>query len=105
MIRQRILKLIVALSALAISGGAVAQPAAPVVAIDAGRLRGADSDGVWRFLGIPFAAPPVGQLRWKPPAPVQTWPDVRDATTFGSKCVQPPRRGAPHRGARKIASI
>jgi para-nitrobenzyl esterase len=41
------------------------------------------------FLGIPYAAPPVGDLRWKPDAPAPTWTGVRQATTFGSRCMQP----------------
>jgi para-nitrobenzyl esterase len=41
------------------------------------------------FLGIPFAAPPVGKLRWKPPQPAAKWRGVRQATSFGSRCMQP----------------
>jgi para-nitrobenzyl esterase len=51
-------------------------------------------EGVMAFKGIPFAAPPVGDLRWAPPAPAQSWSGVRDATDFGHVCVQPP---APQR--------
>src|SRR2546430_11669774 len=40
------------------------------------------------FLGIPYAAPPVGELRWKAPAPPATWQGVRDATKFGARCMQ-----------------
>ena len=40
----------------------------------------------WR--GIPYAAPPVGDLRWRPPAPVTPWSGVRDATSFASPCIQ-----------------
>jgi para-nitrobenzyl esterase len=40
------------------------------------------------FLGIPYAAPPVGDLRWKPPAPAPKWSGVRPATSFGSRCMQ-----------------
>ncbi|WP_233342848.1 carboxylesterase/lipase family protein [Burkholderia cepacia] len=42
------------------------------------------------FLGIPYAAPPVGNLRWRPPAQATKWRGVKDATKFGSDCVQPP---------------
>ena len=45
-------------------------------------------DGVRSFKGIPFAAPPVGPLRWQPPQPVQKWKDVRQATAFGNQCMQ-----------------
>jgi para-nitrobenzyl esterase len=41
------------------------------------------------FLGIPYAAPPVGELRWKAPAPPIPWKGVRDATKFGAECMQP----------------
>ena len=60
------------------------------VQTDAGPVRGATSDGITAFLGIPFAAPPVGNLRWKPPQPVAPWTDVRDCTRFGPACPQPP---------------
>ena len=41
------------------------------------------------FLGLPYAAPPVGDLRWKAPAPPAPWNGVRDATQFGHRCTQP----------------
>ncbi len=41
------------------------------------------------FLGIPYAAPPIGPLRWKPPAPALKWTGTRDATAFGPRCMQP----------------
>ncbi len=48
------------------------------------------ADGQVRvFLGIPYAAPPVGELRWKPPQPMPKWSGVRAATAFGSHCMQP----------------
>ena len=40
------------------------------------------------FKGIPFAAPPVGELRWQAPQPVVPWQGVRDATEFGPRCMQ-----------------
>jgi para-nitrobenzyl esterase len=60
----------------------------PVVRIDDGWLRGASEDGVHRFLGIPYAAPPVGELRWRPPAPAKPWHGIRDATEYASHCPQ-----------------
>jgi para-nitrobenzyl esterase len=61
-----------------------------VVKTDQGKVQGKMSaDGQARdFLGIPFAAPPVGPLRWKPPQPAAKWQGVRDATGFGSRCFQ-----------------
>jgi para-nitrobenzyl esterase len=61
------------------------------VSTDCGPVRGKESgDGKVRiFLGIPFAAPPVGPLRWKPPQPPAPWKDARDATAFGPRCMQP----------------
>jgi len=61
----------------------------PVVATDAGAVRGAEADGIAWFKGIPYAAPPVGPLRWRPTAPAQPWQGVRDARAFGAICPQP----------------
>jgi para-nitrobenzyl esterase len=61
------------------------------IATDSGPIHGKESgDGKVRiFLGIPFAAPPVGPLRWKPPQPPAPWKDVKEATAFGPRCMQP----------------
>ena len=68
---------------------ALATPAkAPVVRIDSGQVRGVEADGVVSFRGIPYAAPPVGKLRWREPQPAQHWSGVRDATKFGPECMQ-----------------
>ena len=56
--------------------------------IEQGLVSGTDNDGVAAFLGIPYAAPPVGERRWAPPAPPTAWDGVRDATTFGNAAVQ-----------------
>ncbi len=55
---------------------------------EAGLLRGIEGAGVRAFLGVPYARPPVGDLRWRGPRPVQPWPGTRDATRLGSDCVQ-----------------
>jgi para-nitrobenzyl esterase len=56
--------------------------AAPdTVTIDGGRVSGIVTDGVNTYRGIPYAAPPVGELRWKPPAPLVPWQGVRDGRT------------------------
>jgi para-nitrobenzyl esterase len=62
--------------------------AAPRVTIDTGTLEGLDTAGVMVFRGIPYAAPPVGPLRWKPPQPAESWTGVRPATQLGHNCVQ-----------------
>ena len=75
------------------SGGAVASPASgganPIVRINNGLVRGTTAGTVGEFLGIPYAAPPTGNLRWRPPAPPASWEGVRDATQFGPSCPQP----------------
>lgn len=55
----------------------------PVVVIEAGAVRGVRREGSAAFLGIPFAKPPVGPLRYAAPAPVDPWEGVRDATAYG----------------------
>lgn len=66
---------------------------APVVDLDSGRVRGAIHDGVAVFKGIPYAAPPVGALRWRSPQPVPHWRDVRDAVRWAPECMQQPFPG------------
>jgi para-nitrobenzyl esterase len=61
----------------------------PVVSVADGQIRGrAISGGGASFQGVPFAAPPVGDLRWREPAPVKSWSGVREAAAFGPSCVQ-----------------
>ena len=78
------------LAALAVSYPASSQQSRPIqVHTPQGILEGAVSaDGVRSFKGIPFAAPPVGALRWKAPQPVPAWSGVRKATEFGARCYQ-----------------
>jgi len=68
--------------------GALPAAIPDVVKTDAGRVKGSVSNGVAVFKGIPFAAPPVGALRWKAPQSVAHWKDVRAATEFGPRCMQ-----------------
>jgi para-nitrobenzyl esterase len=65
-----------------------------VVRTRAGVIRGTARGNVLRFLGVPYAAPPVGPLRWRPPQPVRPWRGVRSAQHSGPPCVQLPR--VPH---------
>jgi carboxylesterase type B len=67
----------------------------PVAATDHGPVRGLSADGVDKFLGIPYAAPPVGALRWRPPQPAARWHGVRDATTLPNRCPQTANSNGP----------
>ena len=67
----------------------------PVVPTGGGPVRGTTAGTVNEFLGIPYAAPPVGNLRWRPPQPPARWRGVRDAIQFGPSCPQPPGPFAP----------
>jgi para-nitrobenzyl esterase len=60
-----------------------------IVAISGGALRGKTVGSAQEFLGIPYAAPPVGPLRWRPPHPAAPWKGVRSATKFAPHCPQP----------------
>jgi len=59
-----------------------------VVTTDKGPVRGISDNGMDEFLGIPFAAPPVGPLRWQPPQPAARWHHTLDTVAFADKCVQ-----------------
>ena len=59
------------------------------VATQYGILEGFEEDGVKKFLGVPFAQAPVGELRWKAPQPVQPWEGIREAKAFGNDPMQP----------------
>jgi para-nitrobenzyl esterase len=78
------------------------------VHLDSGVVAGATegSSAVRVFRGIPYAAPPVGNLRWQPPQPVAHWDGTRIANEFGAMCMQPAFRGgaAPAPGAAPLAN-
>jgi para-nitrobenzyl esterase len=70
---------------------ALPQPTDPaMVHIATGTLHGVVAPDHRLFAGIPYAAPPVGSLRWQPPAPALPWRGVREATRFGPRCLQDP---------------
>jgi para-nitrobenzyl esterase len=65
----------------------------PVVTVDSGKLQGvteSSTSPLRIFRGIPFAAPPTGDLRWREPQPVAHWSGIRQATEFGPRCMQQP---------------
>ena len=77
-----------ALSALAFTTLTLCAQEGPAVSIATGQLRGAAAGSGAVFKGIPFAAAPVGDLRWREPAPAKAWTGVRDATKFSARCIQ-----------------
>ena len=68
----------------------VTQAAIKEVKVTGGVVSGVAENGLTIFKGVPFAAPPTGDLRWKAPAPVKPWPGVRKADAFANACMQPP---------------
>jgi para-nitrobenzyl esterase len=77
----------------ACAAAAAAQTTTAVVTIDTGPVTGLAADGVAAFKGIPFAAPPVGPLRWKAPQPAKPWTAVFAADHYASDCMQKPFGG------------
>jgi para-nitrobenzyl esterase len=88
-------RLSLALAGILLAGlqAAWAESAGVAVKTDAGQIVGKfqQNSAVRAFLGIPFAAPPVGPLRWKPPQQVTPWESVRTTTAYGAQCMQPTR--------------
>ncbi|WP_206078424.1 carboxylesterase/lipase family protein [Poseidonocella sp. HB161398] len=62
----------------------------PIVTLASGALRGRIRDGVAAWKGIPFAAPPLGPLRWRAPQPAAPWSGLREAAEYGPDCMQVP---------------
>ncbi len=79
-----------ALACALLPSAAIAQP---VVEAPAGAVRGEEAGAVNVFRGLPYALPPTGWRRWKPPAEIPRWRGTRDATRFGAACHQPVSRG------------
>lgn len=74
---------------LAVFASAILAQQPPATVVTGGEIQGTIlSAGGAVFKGIPFAAPPVGDLRWREPNPVKPWIGIRDATAFGSRCMQ-----------------
>ena len=66
---------------------------AQVIYTDAGKINGQTENGISSWKGVPFAQPPVGDLRWRAPQPVNHWDGVREADEFASDCMQTPFAG------------
>ena len=80
--------IIFAVGTLCASLHGAAAASGPQVDTKEGPVKGLLNNGVAEFRGIPYAAPPVGALRWKPPTAPASWTTVRDATAFGPQCAQ-----------------
>ena len=99
--RTKLVWLTMCLLVSASAAGTHVSPAAdsaPIVKLESGVLEGthfgsARNDAA--FLGVPYAAPPVGELRWKPPQPAGKWNKIRQATKFGAACPQLPASWFP----------
>lgn len=72
----------------AFTSGSLAQTSAPIVSTSHGAVSGVMSQGVRQYLAIPFAAPPVGELRWQPPQPPAPWSGIRDGSVPSKRCAQ-----------------
>ena len=88
------------LIAMLAGGLCVAQTPTPI-RVEAGTLQGTSEDGLTVYRGIPFAAPPVGDLRWRAPQPAAKWEGVRQAAKFGSACTDA-RSGTRSRNERGL---
>jgi len=81
-------------------------PEAPTVVLTrSGWVRGAIEGPVRAFRGIPYAAPPLGELRWRPPELSTSWDGVRDATSFGPACIQLNRQTGQVRGSEDCLTL
>jgi len=93
--RRILLSLAIACLGIACASGGAQSADTPTLTIAQGTLAGTSDDGVAVFKGIPFAAPPVGELRWRAPQPAPNWSGTRDASQFGPICPQAARRDMP----------
>jgi para-nitrobenzyl esterase len=77
-----------ALTAFMLTAARRARPGSSVVDLDTGRIEGVVEDDVIAFKGVPYAAPPIGPLRWRPPKPYPAWRGVRRADRMGPIALQ-----------------
>lgn len=87
---------LLSLCAAITSEAVVADESRPRVHVRTGIVEGVTDAGsrVAAYKGIPYAQPPIGDLRWRPPVPAPAWDGVRDARDFGHACLQPPQQPA-----------
>lgn len=83
------MKKILALLLASFAFNSFASAEKPTAKIETGSLQGTIEYNMNAFKGIPYAAPPVGDLRWRPPQPAASWSGIRDASQFGDSCPQP----------------
>ena len=83
---KKIMSVVMLLGSLALN---VSAETSAVVQVESGRLQGTTEYNMKVFKNIPYAAPPVGELRWRPPQPALAWEGIRDARQFGDACPQP----------------
>ena len=87
---------VLALTATGATGASAGNPQGPIVHVDGGPVQGIDvGGGGYAFRGLPYAAPPVGNLRWRPPQPPAAWHGVRDASQYAPSCPQPKSLSEP----------
>src|SRR5690348_6069811 len=79
---------LVALSAAGATGAAAGNPRGLIVHVEGGPVQGIDVGSGYAFRGLAYAAPPVGDLRWRPPQPPAAWHGVRDASQYAPSCPQ-----------------
>ena len=75
------------------------------IKLDAGIIEGTLSGHVLSFKGVPYAAPPINNYRWRAPQPVIPWSNVRAATSFGHDCMQQPDWATPLQYALRLTRI
>ena len=97
---DRIAVLGAVLAALAFAKPASAAPRTEV-RTESGLVAGVVADGVISWKGVPYAAPPIGELRWRAPRPVAAWTGVREATPTPTTACSSPSRATPRRSARR----
>jgi para-nitrobenzyl esterase len=85
----------VAEAAVDVAAAPAHSAAAPLVTVEGGVVRGTFAHGVYAFRGLPYAAAPVGNLRWRPPRAPAAWDGVRDVTQYGASCPQAPSPFVP----------